>query len=220
MEVARKGSLCLFVLVVHRIVKCFRWISLVQDIIEPDLRRLSLSAIIPLSWIAFVMSTSSERRKGRKSLAMQTNFNLNRDYLIRFHHHSSRLLCQQATRGKRDGNLSPCCNLESYHYLLQPTTCWLCDQKTTPKQCRWKVQSKKKKKRVINHHLLSLLRMSDCRRPTEKPQEAGGIRCLRRSQGVKNEDKTGERKWEQSKQPGRLMGSAIPPSRAIVKWRL
>ena len=125
-EVARKGSLCLFVLVVHRIV----------------------------------MPTSSERRQGRKSLAMQAKFKLNRDYLIRFHHHSSLLLCQQATRGKRKGNFSPycniksyhyllqpttcrlCCNLESYYYLLQPSTCRLCDQKTTPKQCRWKVQSK------------------------------------------------------------------------------
>jgi hypothetical protein len=159
-EVARKGSLCLFVLVVHRIVKSFRWISPVQDIFEPDQRRLSLSTIIPLSWIAFVITTSSERQQGRKSLAMQAKFKLNRDYLIRFHHHSLRLLCQQAKRGKREGNFSPCCNIESYHYLLQPTSCRLCcnlesyyyllqpttcrlsDQKTTPTQCRWKVQSK------------------------------------------------------------------------------
>ena len=94
--------------------------------LEPDLRTLSLPATTPLSWIAFVMPTSSERRQGRKSLAMQAKVKLNRDYLIRFHHHSSRLLCQQATRGKEEGNFSPCCNLESYHYLLQPTTCRLC----------------------------------------------------------------------------------------------
>ena len=69
------------------------------------------------------MPTRSERRQGRKSLAMQAKVKLNRDYLIRFHHHSSRLLCQQATRGKEEGNFSPL--LQPRILPLPPTTYYL-----------------------------------------------------------------------------------------------